>query len=294
MKKLFLILAALLTSNEARGQNPLETYCAPLSNTQCARMAEAAQLTQVRTGIALSGGNPVPGASSTLGMRLGAIPRITAAARFTVTQLDAPDLFRTSEMSGMPRSLNLDAAVGVFSGLSLLPTIGGFGSIDVLATYGRLTLPDDYLQENVNSWGVGVRLGILRESFTAPGISLSGMYRKIGDVQMGSGIGPADGPGTFYVVGDASVLSGRATIGKRILMLGAVAGLGYDRYSATATIQNQDQFNHTTDDFTNSRTTAFANLSWTMLILHIVGEGGIQRGGEENAYYGSLAVRLAL
>lgn len=294
MKQLIVVAALFVLPSAARAQNGLETFCSPLSAPQCARMAEAAEVTQVRTGIALTGGNPVLGASSTLGMRLGAIPRVTAAARFTVAQLDAPDISSASEMNGLPRSLNIDAAVGVFSGLSLLPTVGGFGSIDVLGSYGRLTLPDDYLQETVNSWGVGVRLGILRESFTAPGVSLTGMYRKTGDVQMGSDVGPGDGPGTFFGIDDASVLSGRATIGKRLLMLGAVAGVGYDRYSGTATIRNQDQFDHTTDDFTNSRTTAFANLSWTMLILHIVGEGGIQRGGEENAYYGSLAVRLAL
>ena len=295
MKKLIFAAALFGFGNTAQAQNALEIFCSPLSNPQCTRLAEAAEITQVRTGIALTGGNPVPGASSTLGMRLGAIPRVTVAARFTIGQLEAPDISRSGdEFSGMPRSLNIDAAVGVFSGLSLLPTVGGFGSIDVLASYGRLSLPVEYVQDKVNSWSAGIRVGILRESFTAPGISLTGSYRKIGDVQLGNEIAPGNGPGTFINVDDASVLSGRATIGKRLLMLGAVAGVGYDRYSGTATIRNQDQFNHTTDDFTNSRTTAFANVSWTMLILHVVGEGGVQRGGEENAYYGSLAVRIAL
>lgn len=277
-------------------QNGLAEQCAA-SSTICSRLAEGAEITQVRTGIAFSGGNPVMGAASTLGLRLGTLPRLSVSARMTGAQLEFDEIQTGGGgASSFPRSLNVDVAIGVFSGLSLLPTVGGFGSIDLLASYGKLTLSDDegFTEREPTSWAAGARIGILRESFTAPGIAVSGMYRKVGDVQLGSEIGPADGPGTYFAVADTRVLSGRATIGKRILFLGAVAGIGYDKYTSDALIQNETAFTLREESFSNSRTTAFANVSWTMLILHIVGEGGVQRGGEENAYYGSLAVRLAL
>ena len=297
MKRILLLAVfgfALVTP--AVAQNDLQERC-PAGNSFCLRMGEAAELAQVRTGIGLAGGNPVAGASSTLGMRLGAIPRVTIAGRMTGVQLNVPNTTSanaSNDLGNFPRSLNVDAAVGVYSGLSLLPTVGGFGSIDLVASYGSLGLPDEFVQGSIQSWAVGVRLGILRESFTAPGVSITGMYRNIDDVQLGSTLGPADGPGTFFRLSDTKLWSARATVGKRILMLGATAGIGWDRFKSNAEAQDAGNFDVTADDFSNSRTTIFGNLSWTMLILNIVGEGGVQKGGPDDTLYGSLAIRLAL
>ncbi len=297
MRKFLLTMCATLAaSTPALAQNDLADGC-PTANAFCQRMANAAEISQVRTGIGLTGGNPVLGASSTLGMRLGAIPRVTAAARLTGVQLDVPDVSSptsTGDVGNLARSFNLDVAVGAFSGISLLPTVGGFGSIDVLGSYGRLSLPDEFAVEHIESWGVGVRVGILRESFTAPGIAVTGMFRNVDGQTFGNFFGPADGPGTYFIVSDSKIWSGRATIGKRILMIGAVAGVGYDKYTGGGEVRDADNFHVATDDFNNSRTTIFGNLSWTMLLLNIVGEGGVQRGGDDNTYYGSLAVRIAL
>ena len=294
MRKVLAAFAALLVSAAPSfAQNALEDRCA--GDAMCMRMGNVAELAQVRTGIALAGGNPLAGASSTLGLRLGAIPRLSAAVRMTGVQFEDPNFSdRGTDQTTIARSLNIDASVGVFSGLSLFPTVGGFGSIDLLASYGKLSLPDDFLQEDVQSWAAGVRVGILRESFTAPGVSVSAMYRKIDDQQVGSIFSPQDGSGTYFTLSDSHVWSTRATVGKRVLMLGAVAGVGYDKFSSKATIANGTNFNYAEDDFSNDRTTLFGNVSWSMIILHLVGEAGVQRGGDENAYYGSLAVRLAL
>jgi hypothetical protein len=298
MKRIAIVTGALLLWNaQVYAQNSLQEMC-PAADTLCVRMGAAAEITQARVGIGLAGGNPVPGASSTLGIRFGALPRISVAARMTVVSLDIPDVQARGlpgELTSMPRSLNIDASVSIFSGLSLLPTVGGFGSIDLLASYGKLSLSrDEGFVQSPSSWAAGVRVGILRESFTAPGLSVSAMYRSFGDTQFGSTFGPADGPGTFYRLTDAHAWITRATVGKRLLMFGALAGVGYDRYQSTATASHEAEFAVTDDDFSHSRTTVFGNLSWSMLILHIVGEGGFQRGGSEDAFYGSLAIRLAL
>lgn len=294
-----ILAAALIIAGVAplAAQEDVHECSLVVPSATCFKMFTAAEISQVRSGIALSGGNPIMGASSTLGMRLGAIPRVTIAARMTGARLEMPDLetpTSTETVSSLPRSLNVDASIGVFSGLSLFPTVGGFGSIDLIASYGKLSLPDgDGFTTDPSSFAGGVRVGILRESFTAPGISVTAMYRKIGDIE-----NEHTATGAFRLTNNSAV-SLRGTVGKRLLMLGATVGVGYDSYSSELEAFGPisvppTSFAVSSDDFKNSRTTLFANLSWTMLVLHIVGEGGVQRGGDEDALFGSLAVRLAL
>ena len=257
-----------------------------------------AEIIMQRAGIALSGGNPVPGASSTLGLRLRALPRLSVAGRLTGARLEISDASATDdELSSIAHSLNVDASVGIFSGFSLLPTVGGFGSIDLIGTYGKLSLSDDDgFRGDPTGWGAGVRIGILRESFTAPGISVSGMYRQIGDYRHDVCQPELDG-GTITRFDNNHGFNLRATVGKRILMLGATAGIGYDKYWTDATIippESLPQIPTFRGELDSSATTIFGNLSWTMLLLHIVGEGGVQRASGESAIYGSLAVRLSL
>jgi hypothetical protein len=140
-----------------------------------------------------------------------------------------------------------------------------------------------------------VRIGILRESFTAPGISVSGMYRKIGDFDHAGSPQIADLPVMRFQGNE--VVSLRATIGKRILMLGATAGIGYDRQHSRPTLFPPESLPPSPPqrrDVESSATTIFGNLSWTMLILHIVGEAGVQRADGESGIYGGLSIRLAL
>jgi hypothetical protein len=279
----------------------------------CNAVAQVAEMVQPSAGMALAGGNPVPGASSTLGMRLGSMPRITVAGRVTGVFMNLADIERstsTGDNKSLAHSLNLDAAVGVLSGWSLAPTIGGFGSLDVVASVGKLSLPDEFTQSPA-SWALGARVGILRESFTAPGVSITGMYRRFGEIQYGSR--DTIRSDAMFVLRDNSVMSVRAVAGKRLFVLGANVGVGYDRFASKLE-------SHRTDvaeiaalleevELTPSRITAFANVGWTMLILNAVAEGGYQRGGDsftlplpsgqssrsdKSAYYGSLAIRLAL
>ncbi len=294
MKKVVVcsFLLLFVCAADTRAQDapcPPETFCQYFDN---------AEVALARAGIALSGGNPVPGASSTLGLRLRALPRLSVGGRVTGARMKIADLTDPNdpdEFSSIARSLNVDVAVGIFGGFSLLPTVGGFGSIDLLGSYGKLSLSnDDGFRGDPTSWGLGIRLGILRESFTAPGVSVSAMYRKIGDFDhMLDNPAIADDEVALRLENNRA-LSVRATVGKRILMLGATAGIGYDKYSSDAELV----FAMTpgvSQEIDRSATTIFGNLSWTMLILNIVGEGGVQRIQDgDSAPYGSLAVRIAL
>ena len=289
----------------------------------CNQMIESSQILQARSGIALSGGNPVPGASSTLGMRIGSVPRVSVGLRATGVGVSTPALDVTSNnASGLAHSLNVDASVGLFSGFVLAPTIGGFGSFDVVASAGKLTLPSDIgLQaRSPGSWALGARVGILRESFTAPGISVTALYRRVGDI---NGVKTVNTPAGAFMrtvsLSNNSDFSVRGVIGKRLFVVGANAGLGVDSYhsdvraasSSSGTPQGtvDGAATYTLNGYKQSRVTGFVNATWTMLILNFVAEAGYQRGGDaftgslgstqssktQNAgYYGSLAVRLAL
>ena len=293
-------------ASSARAQNELTSQCQTVGSSaamvqQCRLGAAAIAETQEAVGLAFTGGNPLPGASSTLGIRLGAIPRLSAALRLSVARINTDgfrDYASDDGFTSYPRAVNVDVAVGVFSGLSVFPTVGGFGSIDLLGSFGKATLSgDDGFVDSPTSWSAGARVGILRESFTAPGIAVSAMYRSFGDIQQGEpGSNDQD---VFFNSLNNSVLSLRGTVGKRLLMFGATAGVGYDKYSGDVNMSVRTAPGATTfgtvqaDDYGESRTSFFGNLSWTMLILHIVGEFGVQRG-EGNTHFGSLAIRLAL
>ncbi|HEX6559167.1 MAG TPA: hypothetical protein VF021_06875 [Longimicrobiales bacterium] len=308
----FALAALLLYAAPGQAQQ-----CTP-DDPLCNQMLEASEVLQARAGIGLAGGNPVPGATSTLGMRIGSVPRMTVAARVTGVGLDMPGL-RSSEadFQSLGYSVNADAAVGVFSGFSVAPTVGGLLSLDAVASVGMLRLPGSHgLDRNPGSWAVGARVGVLRESFTAPGISVTAMYRRIGKM---AGVGDDainSGSRPGFTLENNSVLSLRAVVGKRLFVVGANAGVGYDSYRSDVNAYGID-YRPVAGDFSSfgqdgrklGRVSTFVNATWTMLIVNFVAEAGWQRGGDrftatlpsgqssktqKNGYFGSLAVRLAL
>jgi hypothetical protein len=281
----------------------------------CYRVAEAIQIVQPRVGIALSGGNPVIGTASTLGMRLGAMPRISIGLRASAAAVEVAGIESLSDQEKMTfavPAVSADVAVGLFSGFGLGPTVGGLGSIDLLGSVGTIPLPSgEGFDGSPFSWAAGARLGILRESFTAPGISVSGTYRKVGEIEYGDA--ELANEDAYFLMDDLSAWSLRGTISKRLLALGLTAGAGYDRYDSAVLLRvddpnplNQD-FELSTDELESSRTTFFGNVSLTMMILHLAGEFGWQSGGDpdfadqpqaqteyldKGGIYGSLALRL--
>ena len=274
----------------------------PAAGGTCLQMLQGSEILQARTAIALSGGNAVPGASSTLGMRIGSIPRISLAARFTGTGLDMPAVSfgSASNYTAFIHSIDVDAAVGIYSGITLAPTIGGFGSFDVVGSAGTVSIPSgNGISGKGGSWALGVRLGILRESFTAPGISVTAMYRHLGDLSAQSGNAPSGGSRGFTMKNNSD-LSVRGVIGKRLFVVGANLGIGYDSYRSDVTAAAVESgpvpvaSSFREDGRKNGHVTVFANATWTMLILNFVAEAGYQRDPYKNGYYGSLAARLAL
>ena len=235
-----LVLAGLASPAGAQSITDLTARCGDASGDApwCAAAALSYQAVAAGLGLAAAAGSEIPGTSSTLGWRRGLGPRMALSARVIGARIPVPDLNRASS-TRLPRlrsvvsGASLDAAVGLFDGVRLAPLHGGILALDVVASVGVLRLPpeDGFQGNNVLAGGIGARLGLLRESFDVPGISLSVMRRFLGEVRIG-----ADGaPGAIRL--ESAVTSLRALIGKDLSAAGVTFGVGWDRYSGDVTLE---------------------------------------------------------
>jgi hypothetical protein len=315
------------------------------TRSRCSSVAQAVDAAQPQLGILMAGGNPTLGTASTGGVRLGLLPRVSAGVRVNVVFARLPDIREESSANGeaAPDEFSLPApaiggnvSIGVFPGISLAPMIGGFGAVDLLgsATVLPLSLADaDGVEGDPVSWGAGARIGLLRESFITPGVSVSVMYRSMSDVKYGdvcegeetAGLAGAQsrtcvGDGDFGEVEfGLSNVSTRAAVSKRLLGLGLTAGVGYDRFDTDANLAFRApsglggaaartiyRFDDVKVD--NDRWSAFLNGSLTILVGSIVAEAGWMQGEEpisgfpaasdfdpkEGTFFGSIGARLSL
>lgn len=281
----------------------------------CGNVADAITILQPRIGMAATGGNPVSGTASTLGMRIGTMPRISLGLRVSAAEADLPPVERQSsndDVSFPIGSVSMDVSAGVFPGLNLFPTVGGFASLDLLASAGFMPLPsgEGFDDSAPFTWAGGARVGLLRESFTAPGVSVSAMYRRLGDATYGSPT--LTDRDAYFTLEDQHVISIRGTAGKRVLGVGLTGGVAWDRYTSdvAGSVRDSDpvagafELPFAQDELTQTRTSYFGNVSFTLLILNLAAELGWQEGGEsvedgsdrlsKRGVFGGLAVRLAI
>jgi hypothetical protein len=284
----------------------------------CHDLVVSVQLLQPELGMVLAGGNPVLGTASPIGTKFRFIPRFNIGGRIGVGWAEIPDLLNYPEDIADPigrRSFSvpvaqLDLSVGVFDGLRLGTTLGGLASVELLGSLGAIMLPDDDgFRGNVTGLGLGARVGILRESFTAPGISISGMYKWHGRVQYGDA---AEGDAASFEL-DMKVLSLRAGLSKSFVAFGLALTLGYDSYwSNVGFVVNPPPAGPPvplpaageTAELQTERWSAFIDVSYIVLYFNIVAEAGWQeeqklmssRGDEfaSGNFFGTLGIRLTL
>jgi hypothetical protein len=313
-----LVLLVLPAATQAQSAE-LRAQCVaasrPAVRQLCENAADAAVILTPRAGIALSGGNPVPGTASTLGMRLGSTPRMGFGLRVTAAGAGLPPVERegsSDDVSFPLGSINADVTVGVYPGMALLPTVGGFGSVDLLGSVGVMPLHrgEGFEDGAPVSWAVGARLGILRESFTAPGVSVDVMHRRVGSIAWGSPeLQDAD---TYIRAERLRVTSVRGVVGKRLFGYGLTGGIAHDRYTVDASARIRDAvvldpgrvLEIGQQDVRVNRTAIFGNASLTLLILNLATELGWQQGGDpvegatdrlqRGGMFGSVAVRVTI
>ncbi len=332
MRRAILVLAVSalvpVSPAPARGQESLDPGLIDLcrdaftadtnAHSLCHDAVASAQLLQPELGMVLAGGNPVLGTASPIGTKFRFIPRFNIGGRIGLGRAAIPDLLDYPENIGDPtgrRSFSiavaqLDLSVGVFDGLRLGTTLGGLASVEVLGSLAAIMLPDgDGFRGNVTGFGLGARVGILRESFTAPGISISGMYKWHGRVEHGDA--PRGDAASFGI--DMQAVSLRAGLSKSFVAFGLALTLGYDSYwsdvgfvispppsappvalpAAGGTVGLQTE-----------RWCAFLDFSYIVLYFNIVAEVGWQEEQklsssredefESGNFFGSIGIRLTL
>jgi hypothetical protein len=285
---------------------------APTSTTRCLEGAIASQALLGQTGLLAGLGSEIAGSPTTLGRRITSTPRVALSLRAGGLYTRLPDLTDrrdapASEARFFVPTLHGSVAVGVFDGFRLMPTVAGLLSVDLLAQSSILFLPEGQgFDGRVGSLSLGARLGILRESFTLPGITLSASRRFLGVVRLGSV--PLGDPTEVKV--DPSVSSYRLTVGKDLFAVGFLLGTGWDMYSTYARIGVADDV---TGSITveallkASRALFFAGASLNFLVLQLSAELGWVEGlsalsgysGAEfdptrGSLFGSLAGRLTI
>ncbi|UCC47846.1 MAG: hypothetical protein JSV41_10215 [Gemmatimonadota bacterium] len=302
----------LAASSTVRAQEPLESELqarceraelpSELLNDLCQDVVASLQLAQPELGLLLAGGNPVLGTASPIGARFRFIPRVHIGGRINFVWADVPDIidYPSDTLSPlgtlgfvvpMPQA---DISIGVFEGFELGTTLGGFASLELLGTLSTLLLPSgDGFEANVSGFGLGARVGLLRESFTAPGISVSGLYKWLGRVQLGN----VDEGDDAEFGADMRVASFRAGLSKSFVALGLALTLGYDNYwsdidfaIATAPgVVNEIVSEDSPFELASGRWSAFVDVSYILLFVNIVAEVGWQ---EEQRLAGSRELEI--
>ena len=272
---------------EAEGVAELATDCAadrPDQLSSCRELTLVALAVQRGVGLGSALGSDVPGTASTAGRRLGNIPRIAFSLGLTGFRLGMPRVSARSA-GGLgegeaPTVFGVRgvAAAGIVDGLQLAPGFGGIFSVDLTGLFSRLWLPRASGFEGPSAGvGLGARVGILRESFTVPGISVSlvrGWHRSIRAGDAGDG-------DQGEVETDLEVTSLRAVLGKNWFVLGLMAGVGWDRYRGDATVSaatDLDAPGSASGRLASERAVFFAAGWYSFLISRISAELGLADG----------------
>ncbi len=283
-----LALSAPLGTASAQDLAPLVTQCATGGSAELLTSCQSAVLVAqaVRGGIAIAdgAGAHLSGASSTIGRRLGSAPRVSGELRIRVARFDMPDIIgggvgTAGENSVTAYGVKGSVAVGVLDGFSLMPTVGGILSLDLLAS-GSLTFlgESDGFLGNEGVLSLGGRLGIFRESFTVPGFTVSAMR------SFGQHVNWTAGVNGSQIDTDISTTSVRAIVGKDFFTLAILGGLGWDWDRGEMGIRVPDptipagQGIGVMDGLTTRRSVYFAGVSITRLVFHLSLEGGWSGG----------------
>lgn len=292
-------LAAIsLLPGRARAQCTVTPAAASAADA-CQKGTDLFRFIAPQVGVALGAGNPVLGEAGTL----GGVGKVALSARLGAAVGFVPSGTVAFAVSGGPVAGDfgarrafiplpaVDVAVGLLKGVSL--GITNIGGVDLLGSASWLpTVEKGPVALTPEAGGVGlgggVRVGILQESAFVPGISVSYMVRRTPQLDLAYAAG-----NDTLALRDArvSVRSLRLVAGKRLLMFGVAAGVGRDEVTGSAAlgaVLNESVLGvpqrvavaNPSLRAPATRSTAFVNASFSLLVARLVAEVGWSDGGE--------------
>ena len=300
-----LVAAAPLSAQEIDSQCPPGALMGDgkpdntmVSQDACQKAIDLFKYMSPQLGLVLAGGNPTQGVSGafgrvgsfSIGLRAnainGSLPEVdrvvpnTRGAQVSNYTIDTKPLgFATA-----------DVALGVYPG-----TPYGFGAVDLLMSaafipeYNNGSI-DVSLPSGSFKFGFGAKVGIVSETATRPGVSLSYLTRALPTVTITGTSGDDE-----LLLEDVRVRtkSWRAVAGKKIGFLGIGGGYGRDSYRSSGEITvtvapraaTQGGVGGPIDLRQNlSRSNLFGTVWITSQVLRIVGEFGRASGGSITTY----------
>jgi len=304
-----LVLGALACSTAQAGvaQNAQElaATCVSVGGATAACDAGASAASWIMAGASLlaSASATTPDLHRTVGRRApGGTPRTGFDVRIAFAPLAHPALSASGSgvVDRTQIALGIGAVIGVYEGLQLYPAVGGVFALDGLLGYTRVNLPTDLgYEKSADVQTFGVRLGLLRESFSAPGVAVT-VIRSLGDPLIYTGEGSV-------VNVDPTTTAVRLAAGKDLLGLGLHAAIGRDwmtsnvRLGVPGSVDGTAVIDGTLD---RVRSVVQIGASMNFLIVRIQADAGVARGGggpafggldsEGGSVFGALAVRLIL
>jgi hypothetical protein len=288
---LSLALALSLTVSRAHAQ---ASECAASSGDVarvCSAAVDATRAFHPLLGVLVSGGNPVLGTASPL----GGLGHFSVTTRVNGVGVVLPRLSYDGSTATVPRGRKVfapapqvEAAVGIYGGLpSGLLAIDVLGSAQLLPAdvFDDFRVADDArrIGDVALGFGLGARVGILKETGPLPGVSLSVMRRELPTLTYGD-IAAGD---RFQYAVDLRATNLRLVASKQMAIFDLAAGLGWDKYTGHALVRLDAGGGAgggtaaVPIKLSNSRASAFVNAGFNVSVVRLVAEGGYLAGKDQ-------------
>ena len=276
-----LILLVLLSPSAGSSQQGQALVAGCVTGTPqlphaCVDATLAARNLITDTGFLLSLGSAAPGSWGPLRRNT---PRFDVSLRIAGLRAHIPVVTHEPAVGQargdfVLKTIQGNLVAGLFEGFQVKPTVGGLLSLDLLAQGHFLFLPKELgLDSKMGAFSLGIRLGLVRETFTLPGIAVSVSRRFIAPLTL-------DWRSARYstdLVIKPSISSIRLTIGKSISSLGLMAGAGLDSHNSEVTLMVLPQDSGPTEfnaPLTIRSPVLFSGASLSLLILQLSTEIG--------------------
>lgn len=243
-----LLAAALLAAPAAAlgqtggGMDPRCSAQPTYLQDACQKGVDIFHLLAPQLGASLAGGNAVLGQSGPLGglghfsigvranVLQGSIPRSTGVSLSTGGP-QRTDFTTDDQILGLPTA---EAAIGLFKGLPVgVTNVGGVDAIVSASFIPDLEVDEVTVSTTGGSMklGWGARVGVLQETSIVPGVSFTFLRRDLPRTS----VFVRTGSDTVSVSDiDAKSTAWRLVAGKRFFVIGLTAGVGQDKYDASA------------------------------------------------------------
>jgi hypothetical protein len=254
----------------------------------------------IRSGVNLSAGygSELPGSSNAIGRKKeGRLQARNLSFAFSsgFSRIQIPNLYKVESGQALSNAVNVYGlngtfVLGLFDGLTISPEVRGLFSMDVLGTASAqfFNWASDHPIVKAGTGSVGLRIGLLRESFSFPGITVSVVSQTGLELDL-------DSPRKDHVdlaVGNKSMRF-RTIIGKDFSKLGLLAGIGWNHNGGLlqGTIPGmlaRSAWSFSSEETVDRQVLYFTGLSFTDMVFQLSLELGLIGGLDfpSNVYVG--------